>query len=86
VFVLRVAAGSGAEAAGLRAAEVRGNSVIPGDVIIAVDGVKVTNVAELLSRLDDRRVGDTVKLRIWRDGEELEVAATLKAAERSAAV
>jgi S1-C subfamily serine protease len=86
VFVLRVAAGSGAEAAGLRAAEVRGNSVIPGDVILAIDGTKVSSVAELLSRLDDRRVGDTVKLRLWRDGEELEVMATLKAAESSAAV
>ena len=86
VVVLRVAAASAAEAAGLRAAEMRGNSVIPGDVIVAVDGNKVTSVAELLSRLDDRRVGDTVKLRIWRDGAELDVAATLKAADRSAAL
>jgi S1-C subfamily serine protease len=85
VAVLRVLPGSGAEAAGLRGVVVqRGNRVAPGDVILAVDETKVTSVGELLALLDDRRVGDSVRLTIWRSGEQITVTVRLEASSDAA--
>jgi S1-C subfamily serine protease len=85
VAVLRVLPGSGAEAAGLRGVVVEpGNRVAPGDVILALDGAKVTSVGELLALIDDRRVGDSVQLTIWRKGERSEVAVRLEASNDAA--
>lgn len=79
VVVLKVEPGSAAEAVGLRGTEVdRDGRVIPGDVIIALDGTQVDSVATLLSRLDDHRVGDRVTLRLWRAGRETELEVVLQ--------
>jgi len=79
VFVLRVAPGSAAETAGLRAARIAADgSFVAGDVIVAVEGRKVATVGELLGRLDDFKVGETVKLGLLRDGEPAEVSVTLQ--------
>ncbi len=79
VFVLRAAPGSAAEKAGLRGASMsRDGSFVPGDVIVAVEGRRVDSVGRLLGRLDDFKVGDTVKLAVVRDGQEREVAVTLQ--------
>jgi S1-C subfamily serine protease len=79
VFVLRVAAGSAAEAAGLRGARMaEDGNFVPGDVIVGVEGRKVAGVGELLGRLDDYRVGDTVRLDVLRDGQQIEVRVTLQ--------
>ena len=51
---------------------------MPGDVIVAVDGKPVAGVGELLGRLDDYKVGDTVRLTLRRDGRALEVPVTLQ--------
>ncbi|MBX5459935.1 MAG: trypsin-like peptidase domain-containing protein [Steroidobacteraceae bacterium] len=77
--VLRVPPNSAGARAGLRGARVgRRDTIIPGDVITAVDGKEVDSVARLLARLDDYRPGDVVKLTVWRDGEEIELRATLQ--------
>jgi len=83
VAVLRVAPGSGAEAAGLRGIEIiqRTGSIVPGDVILELDGERVDSVAKLIALLDDRRVGDRVRLRVWREGRTFEVAVTLQEAD-----
>jgi S1-C subfamily serine protease len=79
VFVLRVAPGSAAEAAGLRGARMaEDGNFVPGDVIVGVEDRKVAGVGELLGRLDDYRVGDTVRLDVLRDGQEIEVRVTLQ--------
>jgi S1-C subfamily serine protease len=80
VAVLNVEPGSPAEAAGLRAAR-RGadGGVVPGDIITAVDGKAVDSVARLVNRLDERKVGDTIKLTVQRDGKPVDLSATLKA-------
>jgi S1-C subfamily serine protease len=84
VVVLRVTPGSAAEAAGLRGARIEGGgrTVTPVDVIVAVDGTAVESVARLLGRLDERRVGETVRLTVLRDGQRTEVAVTLQAAQQ----
>jgi len=78
VVVAAVEARSAAAAAGLRGARIdRAGGVVPGDIILAVDGRAVHEPAELIARLDERKVGDEVTLRLMRDGRELEVRARL---------
>ena len=80
VLVLRVEAGSAAEAAGLRGSRIdRNGNLIPGDIILAVDGEPVKDVSELLSQLDSHRIGDRVTLRVSRAGRELNLAVVLQA-------
>ena len=54
------------------------NLVVPGDVILAVDGKEVTTSAQLASILDDYKVGSEVPVRVWREGKEFELRAKLK--------
>jgi S1-C subfamily serine protease len=61
----------------MRAAQ--GVPLKPGDVIVAVDGQPVESVAQLLSRIDEHKVGETVRLKVYRDGKEQEIATTLRA-------
>jgi S1-C subfamily serine protease len=79
VVVLRVAPGSAAARAGLQGATIgRDGAVTAGDVVIAVDGRRTESVGRLLGRLDDFKVGDTVRLTVVREGREREVAVTLQ--------
>lgn len=78
VFVLRVAPGSAADKAGLRGVTRSAEGLVPGDVIVAVEGKPVTSVAQLLARLDDYRVGDTVRVTLRRGEDIREVAVTLQ--------
>ena len=83
VLVLRVTPGSAAEAAGLRPTRVDGDgNVIPGDIILAVEGHPLDGVSGLLALLDTHRIGDRVTLRIWRDGSELQIPTVLQAGGR----
>ena len=85
VYVTLVASGSPAEETGLRGAfdsesEANSGESVPrgGDVIVAVDGHNVESVDELAAYLDgEKKPGDTVSLRIVRDGSEQSVEATL---------
>jgi len=85
VYVTLVASGSPAEDAGLQGAfgsesEANSGASVPkgGDVIVAVDGQDVASVDELAAYLDgEKKPGETVSLRIVRDGSEQSVEATL---------
>jgi S1-C subfamily serine protease len=80
VAVLRVTPGSAAEAAGIRGARIQEEGVVvPGDVILAVDGEPVDGVARLLGRLDERRVGETIRITLLRDGQKVDVNVRLQA-------
>ncbi len=79
VVILKVSPGSAAEAAGLKGATLsRDGGIVPGDTIVAVEGKPVTSVGELLARLDDYRVGDTVKVTVLRDAKEIVVPVVLQ--------
>ena len=83
VAVLRVTPGSAAEAAGIRGARVEDNgAIVPGDIILEIDGTAVDSVARLLGRLDERRVGEAVRITILRDGQKREVTLTLQGESR----
>ena len=63
-LVHRVVAGAPAASAGL----------VAGDVVTAVDGAPVKDVAGLLAAVEESRVGNTLRLDVRRDGLELCVA------------
>jgi S1-C subfamily serine protease len=80
-FVLRVAKGSSAEEAGLRAAKVsREGEFFGGDIIVSVNGKKIESVSRLLATLDDYRIGNTVRLGVKRGNQFIEVPVRLQAA------
>jgi S1-C subfamily serine protease len=82
VAVARVPAQSNAARAGLRGVRVGPrNTVIPGDVIVAVDGKEVSSAALLSARLDDYEIGEPVKLTIWREGKQQDVTVTLQSGD-----
>jgi len=67
VFVLRVRPGSPAEKAGLVGAELTRSGIVPGDVIVALDGKPIDGVPRLTARLDDYRAGDRVEIEVLGD-------------------
>ncbi len=78
VFVLRVEPGSAAERAGLAGVAAGPDGIVPGDLITAVDDAAVRTVRDLLNRLDERSVGDVVRLTLERSGTVREVAVELQ--------
>jgi len=76
--VLRIRPDSGAARAGLRPTRFDGRGgVILGDVILAVDGKRVTSNLDLYDALDDYEIGDTVRLTVQRGRTTEEVAVEL---------
>lgn len=65
--------GSGADASGLR----------PGDVIVAVDGIPLRSMADLVAEVRRRTPGDTVVFDVLREGQTLELSAVLGERPRS---
>jgi S1-C subfamily serine protease len=79
VVILRVSPGSAAQQAGLRGVTVAGDgSIVPGDIITAVEGRPVDSVGKLLARLDDHAVGATVTLTVLREGKPIDIPVTLQ--------
>ena len=67
VYVSRVYAGTGAEAAGIQ----------EGDVIVAFDGTVIESATDLMLAVRSHSVGDKVVITINRDGTEMKVTAIL---------
>ena len=80
VLVMSVMPDSPAARAGLLGGQ-GANERIPrgGDVITAVDGQAVEDVAQITDRLNGKKPGDTVRLTIVRDGREQQLEVTLQA-------
>lgn len=52
----------------------------PGDIITEIDGVLLDEDNSVVSVIGRKRVGDTIEIKVNRDGEELTLSATLEAA------
>jgi S1-C subfamily serine protease len=79
VVVLRVRPRSSGEAAGLQGVRFeQDGSVVLGDIIVGVEGKPVQTVAQLLARLDDFQVGDTVRLSVVRDRRKADISVRLE--------
>jgi serine protease Do len=67
VLIVDIAPDSAASRAGL----------LPGDIIVAIDGYDVLYLAQLFDRLFSYYPGDTVTMTYFREGEQFEVSVTL---------
>lgn len=84
LVVGNVQAGSPAARAGIRAGTrtqtFRGGAILlGGDVIVAVNGDPVDAFEDLQAALIDKKEGDTVTLKLWREGQTRDVKVTLDA-------
>jgi len=83
VLILEVEPRSPAAQAGVRGSRLlRDGSVIPGDVLQAIDGVPVDSASAIDKVLDGKRIGDRVVLTLWREGKAVQVAIVLAAEKR----
>jgi S1-C subfamily serine protease len=55
------------------------NTVVPGDVILEVEGKQVATAAQLTAILDDYKVGETLRIAVWREGKRVTLSAQLQA-------
>jgi S1-C subfamily serine protease len=79
-LVVDVPQGSAAARAGIRPTRRDSNGRVRlGDVVIAIDGKKITSSNELFLLLERYKVGDTVSVTLLRDGKQEQVKVTLEA-------
>ena len=78
VMFLRVDPGGSADRAGLRPRRRERGRLVPGDVIIAIDGEKVASRGDLTLILEKKEIGDEVTVSFVRDRREYEVEVVLQ--------
>jgi len=79
VLVLGVMPDGPAEKAGIRPTTRNSltGAIVLGDVIVAIDGGKIEEPNDLFKALDDKAVGDTVKVTVKRGDQTRDLAVTL---------
>ena len=83
VLILEVEEGSPAAKAGLRGTrQARDGSILPGDIIQAIDGQSVDSPDAMDRLMDGKRIGDRVEFRYLRDGKPFAVTLTLVGTKR----
>ena len=74
VMIWEVAPNSSAAAAGLRGLQqTEDGDILLGDIIVAIDGEKVSERDDLFRILDKRQVGDVVKVDVYRENRKMTV-------------
>jgi S1-C subfamily serine protease len=58
--------------------------IVPGDVILAIEGKPVATSAQLAAILDDYKIGDAVRVDVWREGKQVQLSARLRAGDAEA--
>jgi S1-C subfamily serine protease len=79
IIVLAVAPDSPAAKAGLRGLSRGLDGYSLGDIIVGIDGQRVTNYDELYTALDKHRPGDKVEVTTVRDGKQVKSTVTVMA-------
>jgi S1-C subfamily serine protease len=79
VLVLNVEPGSSADKAGIRGTQQVRGGLILGDIILAVNTVKVRDYNQLRDELEKHEVGETVTLTLLRENAQVDVAVVLEA-------
>ncbi len=77
VIIRQVSNDSPAARAGLRGVEQNYRGTFIGDIIVGIDGKKVTNYDTLYNALDEHLPGDTIQVKIRREGKIISVPVEL---------
>jgi len=79
VFVNVIEKGGSADKAGIRGSNVdQYYKRHTGDMIVAIDGHNITKAEDFMSYIDGQTPGDSVNLKVYRDGKMLNLIAILK--------
>ena len=78
IIIVAVTRGGAAAKSGLKGLSQRPGGVLLGDVIIAIDGKRVTNPRDLFKALDTHNVGDSTVVTILRDNKQLDLKVQLQ--------
>ncbi len=73
VLLIKVQPGSAAEQAGLQGTKQVSGQLILGDIIIGINGTPISSSSDLAAVLKQRRIGETISLKIIRGNEEFQV-------------
>ncbi|MCI5159946.1 MAG: PDZ domain-containing protein, partial [Candidatus Electrothrix sp. AUS1_2] len=79
ILILNVVSGSTAEKAGLRGTRQVWGGLILGDIILGVNGVRITDYNQLRDEVEKYNVGDSVTLTLLRDNGQIDVDVALEA-------
>jgi S1-C subfamily serine protease len=82
VLIMQVVRNSPAERAGLRGGSERATLgmtpiLLGGDIIVAIDGQEINDLRDLGGAMNNRRIGDTVKVTIFRGKKKMDVTVVL---------
>ena len=55
--------------------------ITKGDVLVTWDGEAIETTGAMMTKLRSHKPGDVVKVKLWRDGKDVEVDVTLRAAK-----
>jgi len=78
ILIIQTTPGGSAAAAGLRATtQTEDGEISLGDIIVGIDGQKVSNNDDLYRILDKRQLGDVVKVEVFRNGSRVTVPVRL---------
>ncbi len=78
-----IAPGSGAQSSIVKDSPAEKAGLMEKDIIVSIDGTNIDENNSLVSILGRKQVGDKVKLKVNRDGKEIELEVTLEAAPES---
>ncbi|XCN71997.1 MAG: trypsin-like peptidase domain-containing protein [Candidatus Electrothrix aestuarii] len=79
ILILNVVSGSSAEKAGLRGTKQVWGGLILGDIILGVNGVRITDYNQLRDEVEKYNVGDSVTLTLLRDNRQVDIDVVLEA-------
>jgi S1-C subfamily serine protease len=77
LLIRNVLRGSSASQSGLRGLSRDRDGIVLGDIIESIDDVKLSDRDDLYRYLDKKKIGDTVKLTVFRNGEKTVVPVKL---------
>jgi S1-C subfamily serine protease len=52
-----------------------------GDILVSWNGEDLESTGAMMAKLRAQKPGDVVKVKVWRDGKEIELDVTLRAAK-----
>lgn len=78
LLVMNVKRGSVAERAGIKGLSRDGYDLVIGDIIVSVDGQKVSSQDDLYRLLDKKNVGDSINVEVYRGGKNVTIPIKLQ--------
>jgi S1-C subfamily serine protease len=55
--------------------------IVKGDILVSWNGEDLESTGTMMAKLRAQKPGDVVKVKVWRDGKEIELDVTLRAAK-----